>query len=61
MKHLVGTFNEKQLIAKEDKIAVENAKKETGLTYVDTKLDHKKKTITIWLITDSEYLSSNKF
>lgn len=61
MRHLVGTFNEEQLIAKEDKVAVEKAKNETGLKYVDTKLNHKKKSITIWLITDEEYLNSNKF
>ena len=60
MKHLVGTFNERQLIAKEDKVAVEKAQKETGLTYVDTKLNHKKKTITIWLISNEEYYNSNK-
>jgi len=60
MKHLVGTFNETQLIAKEDKIAVEKAQKETGLTYTDTKLNHKKKSITIWLIPTEEYLNSNK-
>jgi len=60
MKHLVGTFNQTQLIAKEDKVAVEKAQKETGLTYVDTKLNHKKKTITIWLISNEEYYNSNK-
>lgn len=61
MKHLVGTFNEEQLIAKEDKIAVEKAQQETGLRFVGTKLNHKKKTITIWLMTDEEYYSSNIF
>ena len=58
MKHLVGTFNEEQLIAKEDKVAIEKAQKETGLTYIDSKLNHKKKSITVYLISDEEYLKS---
>lgn len=38
MKTLVGDFNEEQVAAGEDKIAVEKAKKETGLEYVSTKI-----------------------
>jgi hypothetical protein len=60
-RHLVGTFNEKQLVAKEDKAAIEKAKGETGLTYIDSKHDRKKRTMTVWLITSEEYLKSDKF
>lgn len=38
MKILVGDFNELQLTAGEDKLAVEKKKKETGLEYVSTKI-----------------------
>lgn len=38
MKILVGDFNEEQLTAGEDKLAVEKKKKETGLEYVSTKI-----------------------
>mgnify|MGYP003480461294 CR=1 FL=1 len=60
-KHLVGTFNEKQLIAKEDKAAIKKAQDETGLTFIESKHDKKKRTMTVWLITKEEYLNSNKY
>lgn len=55
-RYLVGTFNEEQLLAKEDKSAIKKAQDETGLTFIDSKLDKKKKTITVWLIKNEEYL-----
>ena len=42
MKHYVGTFNEKQLIAKEDKVAIEKAMSETNLKYIQSKTITKK-------------------
>ncbi len=57
-RHLVGTFNEKQLVAKEDKAAIKKAQEETGLTFIDSKRDKKKNTITVWLITNDEYLKN---
>lgn len=38
MKILVGDFNEQQLTAGEDKLAVKKAQEETGLEYVSTKI-----------------------
>lgn len=38
MKILVGDFNERQLTAGEDKLAVKKAQEETGLEYVFTKI-----------------------
>lgn len=38
MKILVGDFNEQQLTAGEDKLAVKKAQEETGLEYVFTKI-----------------------
>lgn len=38
MKILVGDFNEQQLTAGEDKLAVKKAQEETGLKYVSTKI-----------------------
>ena len=38
MEVLVGDFTEDDLKNKRDKIAVEKAKKETGLNYVNTKI-----------------------
>jgi len=43
MKHFVGTFNEKQLIAQEDKKAIEEAKKKTGLKYIENEIVFKNK------------------
>jgi hypothetical protein len=59
----VGVFNEQQLRNQEDKKAVEKAKKETGLKYVDTKIVKKggKMFMEVYLISDEDYISSNKF
>jgi antirestriction protein len=59
----VGVFNEAQLRNQEDKKAVEKAQKETGLTYVDSKIIKKggKMFLEVYLIPTDEYLSSNKF
>jgi len=37
-RYFVGTFNEQQLRNKEDKKAIENAQKKTGLKYIDSKI-----------------------
>ena len=59
----VGTFNEEQLINKEDKKAVEKAREETGLKYVDTKIIKKggKMYMEVYLIPNEEYYNSSKF
>jgi hypothetical protein len=58
MKHLVGTFNEIQLINKEDKIAIEKAKKETGLCWIESKINVTNQSITIWLLPSPEFNSN---
>jgi hypothetical protein len=60
-RHLVGTFNKEQLMAQEDKIAIKKAQDETGLSFIDSKLNNKKNTMTVWLISNEEYLKSGKF
>lgn len=59
----VGVFNEQQLKNKEDKKAIEKAQKETGLTYIDSKIIKKggKMFMEVYLIPTEEYLSNNKF
>jgi hypothetical protein len=59
----VGTFNEEQLINKEDKKAVEKAREESGLKYVDTKIIKKggKMYMEVYLIPNEEYYNSSKF
>jgi len=59
----VGTFNEEQLINKEDKKAVEKAKEESGLKYVETKIIKKggKMYMEVYLIPNEEYYNSSKF
>ena len=59
----VGTFNEEQLINKEDKKAVEKAREESGLKYVDTRIIKKggKMYMEVYLIPNEEYYNSSKF
>lgn len=59
----VGTFNEAQLKSGEDKLAIEKAQKETGLTYIDSKITKKggKMFMEVYLIPTEEYLKSAKF
>lgn len=59
----VGTFNEAQLKSGEDKLAIEKAQKETGLTYIDSKTTKKggKMFMEVYLIPTEEYLKSAKF
>lgn len=59
----VGTFDEQQIINKEDKKAVEKAQEETGLKYVDVKFIKKKGKMysEIYLIPNEEYYNSSKF
>ena len=61
----VGQFNESQLIAKEDKKAIEKVQQDNdSLKYVDTKLVKKKGKIVaikIWLLTVEEYSKLNHF
>jgi hypothetical protein len=59
MKHYVGTFNEKQLIAKEDKVAIEKAMSETNLKYIQSKTITKKgvKYLEVHLIDTETYLN----
>jgi len=52
MEVLVGDFTEDDLNNKRDKIAVEKAKKETGLNYVNTKIikrNGKNVALRIWV------------
>ena len=61
MKHFVGEFNEEQLRNKEDKVAIEKAKAETGLKYIESEFVKKKGTIVgikVYLIPDEVYLNS---
>jgi len=60
---LVGRFDEKQLKNKEDKKAIEKAQKESGLTYIDSKIIKKggKMFMEVHLIPNEEYYSSSKF
>ena len=60
---LVGRFNEKQLKNKEDKKALAKAKKESGLTYTDTKIIKKggKMFLEVYLIPNEEYYNSTKY
>jgi hypothetical protein len=53
----VGTFDEAQLKKGEDKIATEKAKKESGLTYTDTKIIKKggKMFLEVYLVPNNEY------
>lgn len=62
-KHIVGTFNEAELRKGDDKVAIEKAQKETGLKYVGNKIVKKggKTLMEVYLMTDEEYLNSNKF
>ena len=59
----VGTFNEAQLKSGEDKLAIEKAQKETGLTYIDSKITKKggKMFMEVYLVPTEEYLKSAKF
>lgn len=59
----VGVFNEEQLRNKEDKKAIEKAQKETGLTYIDSKIIKKggKMFMEVYLVPTEEYTSSKKF
>ena len=59
----VGTFNEEQMTNKEDKVATEKARKESGLNYTDTKLYKKKGKyfLDVFLIPNEEYYNSSKF
>ena len=61
----VGQFNESQLIAKEDKKAIERVQQDNdSLKYVDTKLVTKKGkvvAIKIWLLTIEEYSKLKHF
>lgn len=54
---LVGDFNENDIKQGNDKKAVEKAKRETGLSYTETKLIKKKgKTfLRIWVCTAEEF------
>ena len=60
---LVGRFDEKQLKNKEDKKAIEKAQKESGLTYIDSKIIKKggKMFMEVYLIPNEEYYKSSKF
>jgi hypothetical protein len=60
---LVGRFDEKQLKNKEDKKAIEKAQKESGLTYIDSKIIKKggKMFMEVYLIPNEEYHNSSKF
>jgi len=59
----VGVFDENQLRNKEDKKAIEKAQKETGLTYIDSKIIKKggKMFMEVYLIPNEEYYNSSKF
>lgn len=54
----VGRFNETQLRNKEDKVAVEKSKVETGYKYVITRVG--KSYIDIYLVSDEEYYKTSK-
>jgi len=60
---LVGRFDENQLKNKEDKKAIEKAQKESGLTYIDSKIIKKggKMFMEVHLIPNEEYYNSSKF
>jgi hypothetical protein len=62
-RHLVGEFNEQQLRKGEDKIAIEKAQKQTGLTYIQSKVIKKagKPFMQVYLISNEEYLKSSEF
>lgn len=62
-KHLVGEFNEQQLRKGEDKIAIEKAQKETGLTYIQSKMIKKsgKPFMQVYLVSNEDYYNSNEF
>ena len=51
MDIFVGTFTEKQLIAKEDKKAIEQKQTETGLKFIKSKITKEKgiKVMKVWL------------
>lgn len=54
----VGRFNEEQLKNGEDKKAVEEKKKETGLKYVESKIVYKNKKpigLDLWVCTAEEF------
>jgi len=59
-KFKVGTFNESQLVNKEDKKAVEIAIEKTGLKYTETKIIKKggKMYLDVYLISTEDYLKS---
>lgn len=63
MKILVGDFNERQLTAGEDKLAVKKAQEETGLEYVSTKIIKiKGKThLRIWVESLDEFKTEKWF
>jgi hypothetical protein len=60
---LVGRFDEKQLKNKEDKKAIDKSQKESGLTYIDSKIIKKggKMFMEVYLIPNDEYYKSSKF
>ena len=62
-RHLVGEFNEQQLRKGEDKIAIEKAQNQTGLTYIQSKVIKKggKPFMQVYLISNEEYYKSNEF
>jgi hypothetical protein len=55
----VGVFSEEQLKNKEDKKAIEKAQKQTGLTYIDSKIIKKggKMFMEVYLIPTEQYLA----
>ncbi len=62
-KHLVGEFNEQQLRKGEDKVAIDKAQKETGLTYIESKMIKKsgKPFMQVYLVSNEDYYNSNEF
>lgn len=48
---LIGTFTEEDITKGLDKVAVEKAKKTTGLSYVNTHINQKKGIMKIYLCT----------
>lgn len=53
-KYYVGTYTEKDLKDGKDKKDVEKAIKKTGFKYVQTKINKKEKTLSVWVSEDFE-------
>lgn len=54
----IGRFNESQIKSGADKIAIEQAKKETGLNYVESKIIYKNKkpiALDLWVCNANEF------